>query len=476
MRVLVAIANYGTKNAERLARLIAEYRSMPFQVHIVIIRETSREHPADVQELVGLPTNDPWSLPFAHRALFMERVEDYDLFIYSEDDTLIREENIKAFLGAVETLPDNLIAGFLRYELYPDGSKNYPEIHGPFHWIPSSVVRFGHYVYAKLSNDHSACYMLTQKQLKQAIRSGGYSLSPHSGRYDLLCTAATDPYTQCGFARVICLSHLARFEVHHLPNAYLNRIGIGEADHSSQVAALLDILNKKRTDCELFVTEKPIACQGWNKDYYEPCHLDLLALIPLEAHRILSIGCGAGDTEAFLLKEGKDVTVIPLDSVIGSIAERRGLRLLPPDFARAFQLLGDERFDVILLPDVLQHVDAAKDILGLSVKHLSRCGVLVGSVPNLGPGRRLFARLLRRNSKWRSIGGDFDETSVHLTSMPILKGWLRANGLRAIAARFEHDSTVRSLSRLYRYLPRALVSSKLTFVATRLPDSRVVRC
>lgn len=230
MKILVAIANYGTKNAAYAKRLIAEYRSMSFAVDVVVLCEASKGFGSDVAELVGLPTKDPWSLPFAHRKLFVENAANYDLFIYTEDDTLIREDNIRAFLRASEKLPEDLLPGFIRYEIYPNGSRNYPEIHGPFHWEPGSVASFGEYVYADLSNDHSACYMLTRQQLKRAIHSGGFAVSPHSGRYDLLCTAATDPYTQCSFSRVICLSHLPEFELHHLPNAYLNRTGSSEEE------------------------------------------------------------------------------------------------------------------------------------------------------------------------------------------------------------------------------------------------------
>src|SRR5690606_35585676 len=135
-----------------------------------------------------------------------------------------------------------------------------------------------------------------------------------------LCTAATDPYTQCSFSRLICLSHLPEFEVHHLSNAYLERAGLHEVDHRLQIDALFDILNKKCSDDELFVTEKPIAAQGWGRDYYEPCRPDLLQFIRPDSTRILSVGCGSGDTEAYLIERGMNVVAVPLDAVIGRLA------------------------------------------------------------------------------------------------------------------------------------------------------------
>jgi 2-polyprenyl-3-methyl-5-hydroxy-6-metoxy-1,4-benzoquinol methylase len=473
MRILVAIANYGLKNFEYAKRLIQEYRSMPFDVDIVILSEAPKDYGNDVEVIVGLPSKDPWSLPFNHRELFVKHVADYDLFIYTEDDILIREQNIWTFLRAVEKLPENLLPGFLLYESYPDGSKNYPQIHGPYHWVPSSVRRFGEYVCADLSNDHSACYMLTRQQLERAISSGGFSLSPHSGRYDLLCAAATDPYTQCGFLRVICLSHLPEFELHHLPNAYLNRVGLDEESTRLQVEALYDILNQKSSGCELFVTEKPFPTLSWDKDYNEPCRTDLLELVPVRAHRILSVGCGSGDTEAYLVGRGRDVTAIPLDSVIGRLAERRGVRILPPNFSSAFEALGDERFDAIILADVLQHLREPASILSQLSRHLKPQGMVVGSVPNLSLFRRLIGCLVVRNKKWTSItgiNGNFNGTSFHRTSAYVLDKWLSASEFQVLNIKFDKPTATSRLNGFANRLPKAVAASNLVFTACRRAD------
>ena len=125
VKILVAIAHHGMKNRQHLQRLIHAYRSMPFEVHIVVLTEEAKGLGPEVTEQVGLPTPDPWSLPFAHRRLFVDNVANYDLFIYSEDDTLILESHVRAFLQAVRVLPPDRLPGFIRYELHPDGRKNF---------------------------------------------------------------------------------------------------------------------------------------------------------------------------------------------------------------------------------------------------------------------------------------------------------------------------------------------------------------
>ena len=141
---------------------------MSYQTDIVVLSNIPKELGPGIEVKVGLPSKNPWSLPFAHKKLFAERANDYDLFIYSEDDTLITENNIKAFLDVTRILPEHEIAGFLRYEFDTLGKKYYSTVHSHFHWIPGSVKRIGDYSFARFTNDHSACYLLT----REAIENG----------------------------------------------------------------------------------------------------------------------------------------------------------------------------------------------------------------------------------------------------------------------------------------------------------------
>src|ERR1700677_2559706 len=231
MKILVAIASHGTRNDQYLSRLIEEYQSMSFSVDIVVLSNIRKPVPAGVELLVGLPTKDPWSLPFGHKKLFADRAEEYDLFIYSEDDMLVTQTNLESFLRASAILEPREIPGFLRVEKDSVGKVNYPEMHGHFHWDPESVrVRCGD-TFAFFTCEHSACYVLTREQLKRAIESGYFLVAPHKGKYDMLCSAATDLYTQCGFEKLICISHINDFLVRYLPNKYIGtRFGVDETE------------------------------------------------------------------------------------------------------------------------------------------------------------------------------------------------------------------------------------------------------
>ena len=52
------------------SRLIEEYRSMSFKIDIVILSNIAKQFASDIEVIVGLPSRDPWSLPFCHKKLF----------------------------------------------------------------------------------------------------------------------------------------------------------------------------------------------------------------------------------------------------------------------------------------------------------------------------------------------------------------------------------------------------------------------
>src|SRR5208283_1521725 len=125
MKILTAIASWGTKNDPYLARLIQEYGSMSFDVDVVVLSNVPKPvGPGAEVFLVDLNGKNPASLPFAHKNIFAEHLNDYDLFIYSEDDILITESNIRAYLKACAVLEGNEIPGFFRFERGTDGRIN----------------------------------------------------------------------------------------------------------------------------------------------------------------------------------------------------------------------------------------------------------------------------------------------------------------------------------------------------------------
>ncbi len=461
MKVLAAIANYGNGNRHYVERLIQEYHGMSFDTDVVILSDRHKQFGADVEVKVGLPTRDPWSLPFAHKQLFADRIEDYDLFIYSEDDTLILEHQIQAFVEATAAVPHPRIVGFMRYEQGTAGERYCSTVHSYFRWKPETVERIGGYTLAEFSNAHAAAFILTRRQLRHAIDSGGFLVAPHSEHYDLPCTAATDPYTQCGMRKVVPISHLDSFLLHHMPNKYIGTLGVPLAELRAQIA----VLQSGAADGfgQLFPTEKTLNHSRYHKSYYEAVNQELLAHLP-RSGAVLSIGCGSGALEAHLLRRGLEVSAIGLDAVIEQSARLRGVATLvgaaseggQPDLSRA---VGGRTFDAVVLNNIVQHVKDPQALLRQATDVLSGSGVIVGTVPN-------FAKLPRRAERRQLRRLGYTQTLLHPTDRSMIKGWLRSAGYRA---RVLHSVSPRQrrLSRLSGGLVDDLLANELLFVGTR---------
>lgn len=464
MRILVCIASYGTRNDVYCKELIRRYQAMHYDMDIVVLSNIKKDVGDGVETIVGLPTKNPWSLPFGHKQLFAERINDYDLFVYSEDDTPISERNIEAFLKITESLPQDELAGFLRSETSSDGKRYFCDVHGSFHWDSSSVRRWGDFVVAFFSNEHSACYLLTQKQLRRAINSGGFLVSPHEGPYDLLCSAATDPYTQCGFKKVVCISHLDDFIVPHLSSKYAGRLGVGENDFSLQIESLLRNERSGYKPKPLFNTQTHLYDFEYSKSYYEPAREAIISLIPDAARNVLSIGCGWGALEEALVKRGVRVLAVPLDPVIGACASARGIEVVEGDFLTARMKLSDKRFDCLVISNVLHLLPEPESLLHSYSTLIYGASTVIAVVPNV-LSASAFLRLVRLDPRFKDLWC-YRKTGVKLTSRRIVRKWFEDAGMRIRSINDVVSARAQDANRMTFGIASGWLASEFIVVAT----------
>jgi SAM-dependent methyltransferase len=424
----VAIASFGEKNLDHLRVIIDVYRRMTFDVDIVVNSEAPKDLGAGVKVIVGFPASNPHSLPFAHRRVFAENLDRYDLFIYTEDDIGVTEQSIHAFLRLTADLESDEIAGHLRYEVAKDGSVHLPDVHGAFHWRPESARRRGGHTVAEFTNEHAGFYALTQSQLRRAIASGGYLLPPREGRYGMLETGATDPYTSCGFRKVLSISGLEEFLIHHMPNRYVGIMGIPLDAFKEQIATLTDIVNGRYRAATLCNVEPKVFQRYWSKCYDEKPGPDLLRTLPRDAATTLSVGSGWGATEIELMQRGSRVTALPLDSVIGASLARHNVEVVSGTLAECSARLSGRKFDLVLMSNLLHLLPDPLEVLRDYSTFVRSGGTLVVTGYNF----EYLPHLVRRGL---GMGGyadlrEFAQSGISPVGVASVKRELRRAGLR----------------------------------------------
>lgn len=427
--ILIAIASYGNGNDAYLQRLLTEFRSMRLRVDLHVLSNIHKELGPDVTVHVGLPTRNPRSLPFAHRRLFAERIATADYFIYCEDDTLVTERNIRAFLEVNCQLNSNEIPGFLRVERLSTCESYLECAHGAFRWDPSSLVRRGSSVFASFTNFHSAFTMASRAQVQQAIDSGGFLVAPHVGRFAMLESAASDIYTQCGLTRLVCVSRIEDFLVPHLSNQNCLKWGIPYAEFVQQTHALQQISTENRWNGSLFEVETRMPRGLWSKNLYERPDRSVLNLIPHDAETVLCVGSGWGATEEFLAERGKQVAGIPVDGVFADCLRRRRIEVIEGPIDRALQKLRSREFDVVLMQDFLQLLHDPVAWLSRLKALLSRKGVFVASVPRTFDPLRMVWYI--RGEPAAVFPKKFADTGVQRVTRRRLQQWFKATGMHA---------------------------------------------
>jgi 2-polyprenyl-3-methyl-5-hydroxy-6-metoxy-1,4-benzoquinol methylase len=434
LRLLVVIASFGAKNLQLLRRIIADYRRISFHVKVVVVSDIPKDLGPEVEVIVGLPTKDPWSLPFAHKAILAQKIDDYDLFAYSEDDMVVTEENILAFLRITPRLAPNEIAGFLRFEVDESGQHSLPDVHQCFRWKPDSVRRRGPSLVAEFTNEHAGFYLLTRDQLRQAITSGGFMGAPHRrGRYSTPETAATDPYTCCGLHKVVNVSEWEKFLIHHASNRYAGSLGLSRDEFHEQVQAVIEIGQGTRTAKALCEVE-PKVFRLWSKSLYEQPAPEWLDAVPQDARSVLSIGCGCGAFEAELQRRGADVTALALDSIIGANAERRGIRPVYGTLDEGLKMLQSQQFDCVAMSHLLHLLPNPAQVIEVCCRMVRPGGrLLLG-----GPNFNRFPVLLKRaflNGDYRKLR-TFAESGITLCCPSSIAKTLDHAGFRVAEVRW----------------------------------------
>lgn len=134
---------------------------------------------------------------------------------------------------------------------------------------------------------------------------------------------------------------------------------------------------------------------------------DVAALVPPSARSILDVGCSVGSLGAFLQERNHArVTGIEHSPSMASHAAQVLHRVIVGDAQEVLTQgeLPSRPFDAIIFADVLEHMSDPWTTLQVSLKHLSRHGTIVASIPNVRHFDTIYHLLFRGVWPYRDRG------------------------------------------------------------------------
>jgi len=150
---------------------------------------------------------------------------------------------------------------------------------------------------------------------------------------------------------------------------------------------------------------------------------------------VLDIGCATGYLGEALIARGCTVTGVEIDPEAAEEARARLNRVIVGDLAQLDldAVLSSDRFDVVVMGDVLEHMVDPDALLLRAVSLLSPGGSVVISVPNVAHGS---LRLALLQGRWQyKDRGLLDRTHLRFFTRPAVEALVRDAGLRIVDMR-----------------------------------------
>ncbi|MCB1712718.1 MAG: hypothetical protein KDH96_09670 [Candidatus Riesia sp.] len=168
-------------------------------------------------------TSFGWELGIDCRRIIIENKDNYDYFIYSENDLMLSKETFDTYLSQLQKLKINELPGLLRFE-YNNGVKQLIDLHD--HWkhnygISGEVQKNKFHI----RNLHQGLYILDKPRLERAIKSGGFDTTFvwNSAGWDKMVRCVTDLFTKCNFSRIFLIPEYEKLLIWHVSQNYCTR-------------------------------------------------------------------------------------------------------------------------------------------------------------------------------------------------------------------------------------------------------------
>lgn len=225
--------HYGSSNHEHFLTCLAEYSlyaDYALTTHVFLTEDCdlSAFPSLNIVKHV-LPASLGKAFVLESKPVLYESRNDYDYYIYSEDDVLITRENFETFARVQSQLPLPYACGFLRYELKPNDDYKYLLDNHPVHSIHRggrAILKARHRIngldFLEPYNVHQGCHVLTREMMRYLEKNYPRYFKQESFYAGILEGCASDVYFNSGLVKVVPVDQVEKLLVHHLADKYVN--------------------------------------------------------------------------------------------------------------------------------------------------------------------------------------------------------------------------------------------------------------
>ena len=179
---------------------------------------------SDTEVHVADSLSHPFALTWQHRQYMKDHIDDYDVFMYIEDDMLIKYEQLTNYLENLESVWSKYLPTFIRYEVNDEGERYSLDQK----YINLNIITIGNKRFCKIKHLYCACWVLTAKLLKENI-TDEFTNTPTT-QYHIREKAAS--FTNYSLKETLNLPCLLELEddqlqlselctIHHISNKYI---------------------------------------------------------------------------------------------------------------------------------------------------------------------------------------------------------------------------------------------------------------
>lgn len=241
-KILAVLVNYSEEQLHYLEQVIKELKLFKkYDVSIIVNSNISLDIEG-IDQVNVIELENYQLLPLTCKQVIWDHKDDFDIFLFGENDHLFKEHHIDKYLEYTSILPENRIAGLIQYEENKSG-KYYPAYHAHYDWDYNSVEEYGGKKFAHFTNIHQATFIITKNQLHKIGKQYDFTQFFGPSHYSVKCKVNTDIYQFCGMKKMICISDFEDNLIHHLPNIYINGEQ-GRAKQRSEDIRMQQALNK----------------------------------------------------------------------------------------------------------------------------------------------------------------------------------------------------------------------------------------